>query len=141
MIQGDGSVYGVIQVVNSGMRRVHVEVIATIAAQLEGTLLNSKVPLSLKESFSSQVAQGSQLSIFNPTIASTLTGLVLNELCRLLNVEIARVLLVTVADPSSSLSKSNTNGCFCFCSNSQPSLTSLEGCTLLPLAGNVTPRK
>ena len=139
MIQGDGSVYGVIQVVNSGMRRVHVEVIATIAAQLEGTLLNSKVPLSLKESFSSQVAHGSQLSIFNPTIASTLTGLVLNELCRLLNVEIARVLLVTVADPSSSLSKSNTNGCFCFCSNSQPSLTSLEGCTLLPLAGNVTP--
>jgi len=138
MIQGDGSVYGVIQVVNSGMRRVHVEVIATIAAQLEGTLLNSKVPLSLKESFSSQVAHGSQLAIFNPTIASTLTGLVLNELCRLLNVEIARVLLVTVAEESAPLTRSNANGCFCFCSNSQPSLASLEGCTPLPLAGRFT---
>jgi hypothetical protein len=136
MIQGDGSVYGVIQVVNSGMRRVHVEVIATIAAQLEGTLLNSKVPLSLKESFSSQVQHGSQMTTFNPTIASTLTGLVLNELCRLLNIEVARVLLTTVIDTNSALSRANVNGCFCFCSNLQPSLSSLEGCTQLPLAGS-----
>ncbi len=138
MIQGDGSVYGVIQVVNSGMRRVHVEVIATIAAQLEGTLLNSKVPLCLKESFSSQVEHGSQLSTFNPTIASTLTGIVLNELCRLLNIEVARVLLTTVADEKAPFTRSNTNGCFCFCSNMQPSLSSFEGCTQLPMSGIAT---
>jgi hypothetical protein len=135
MIQGDGSVYGVIQVVNSGMRRVHVEVIATIAAQLEGTLLNSKVPLSLKESFSSQVEHGSQMATFNPVIASTLTGLVLNELCRLLNIEVARVLLTTVDDESAPFCRSSANGCFCFCSNLQPSLASLDGCAQLPLAG------
>ena len=135
MIQGDGSVYGVIQVVNSGMRRVHVEVIATIAAQLEGTLLNSKVPLSLKESFSSQVEHGSQMSTFNPIVASTLTGLVLNELCRLLNIEVARVLLTTVDDENAPFSRSSANGCFCFCSNLQPSLASLDGCVQLPLAG------
>lgn len=137
MIQGDGSVYGVIQVVNSGMRRVHVEVIATIAAQLEGTLLNSKVPLSLKESFSSKFEHGSQMATFNPAIASTLTGLVLNELCRLLNIEVARVLLTTVADESTPLTRTNANGCFCFCSNAQPFLASFDGCAQLPLAGNV----
>jgi hypothetical protein len=139
MIQGDGSVYGVIQVVNSGMRRVHVEVIATIAAQLEGTLLNSKVPLCLKESFSSQVEQGSQMETFNATIASTLTGIVLNELCRLLNIEVARVLLSTVTDENAPFTRANTNGCFCFCSNMQPSLASFEGCTQLPLSGTAIP--
>jgi hypothetical protein len=137
MIQGDGSVYGVIQVVNSGMRRVHVEVIATIAAQLEGTLLNSKVPLSLKESFSSQVEHGSQMATFEPTIASTLTGLVLNELCRLLNIEVARVLLTTVANDTLPFTRTNANGCFCFCSNTQPFLASFDGCVQLPLAGDV----
>jgi hypothetical protein len=136
MIQGDGSVYGVIQVVNSGMRRVHVEVIATIAAQLEGTLLNSKVPLCLKESFSSQVEHGAQMTTFNAAIASTLTGIVLSELCRLLNIEVARVLLTTVADESAPFTRANTNGCFCFCSNMQPSLSSFQGCVQLPMSGN-----